>query len=111
MIDGQPVHGGANDPLRVGSIHDTSDPGYFGHLELVAKPVYHQGFVTVTNKALSLFAIIVVVRMRILRSKRKCDHCQGVQPIYTKTDLHLTVDFPDDGGSKQTLSGETVAVQ
>jgi hypothetical protein len=31
-----------------------------------------------------------------------------VQPKYTKTDLHLTVDLPDDGGSKQTLSGATV---
>jgi hypothetical protein len=37
VIDGQPVYGGANDP-RLGSIHDKSDPGYFGHLEL-AKPV------------------------------------------------------------------------
>ena len=50
----------------------------------------------------------------LLRAKKKCDHCQGSQPKYSKTDLHITVDFPDDvgnasgGDSKQTLSGETV---
>ena len=50
QINGQPFYGGANDP-RMGSIHDKSDPGYFGHVEL-AKPVYHQGFFNVMLKAL-----------------------------------------------------------
>jgi DNA-directed RNA polymerase II subunit RPB1 len=46
----------------------------------------------------------------LLRNKKKCDHCQGMQPKYTKTDLHITADFPDEvaGDSKQILSGETV---
>jgi DNA-directed RNA polymerase II subunit RPB1 len=50
QINGQPVYGGANDP-RLGSIHDKSDPGYFGHIDL-AKPVYHQGFFNVMLKVL-----------------------------------------------------------
>ena len=137
MMNGQPVYGGANDP-RLGSIHDKTDPGYFGHLEL-AKPVYHQGFITVTLKVLRCvcyhcgrmrmlsdefkFQQCVQIKSRkrrlnafheLLRAKKKCDHCQGSQPKYSKTDLHITVDFPDDAGnasggdSKQTLSGETV---
>lgn len=137
MMNGQPVYGGANDP-RLGSIHDKTDPGYFGHLEL-AKPVYHQGFITVTLKVLRCvcyhcgrmrmlcdefkFQQCIQIKSRkrrlnafheLLRAKKKCDHCQGSQPKYSKTDLHITVDFPDDAGnasggdSKQTLSGETV---
>ena len=50
QVHGQPVYGGANDP-RLGNIHDKSDPGYFGHLEL-ASPVYHQGFFDVILKSL-----------------------------------------------------------
>jgi DNA-directed RNA polymerase II subunit RPB1 len=136
MVNGQAVYGGANDP-RLGNLHDKSDPGYFGHLEL-AKPVYHQGFLTVTLKVLRCvcfhcgrmrmlpdefkFKKCMQIKSRkrrleafheLLRTKKKCDHCQGVQPKYTKTDLHLTADMPDDGGatggdSKQSLSGETV---
>jgi len=48
QLNGQPVYGGANDP-RLGSLHDKSDPGYFGHLDL-AKAVYHQGFFNQMNK-------------------------------------------------------------
>ena len=52
----------------------------------------------------------------LLRGKKKCDVCQGVQPKYTKTDLHIEADFPEEssitdatgGDSKQFLSGETV---
>ena len=119
MMNGQPVYGGANDP-RLGSIHDKTDPGYFGHLEL-AKPVYHQGFITVTLKVLRCvcyhcgrmrmlsdefkFQQCVQIKSRkrrlnafheLLRAKKKCDHCQGSQPKYSKTDLHITVDFPDE---------------
>eukprot|EP00428_Durinskia_dybowskii_P008579 CAMPEP_0170296226 /NCGR_PEP_ID=MMETSP0116_2-20130129/48251_1 /TAXON_ID=400756 /ORGANISM="Durinskia baltica, Strain CSIRO CS-38" /LENGTH=128 /DNA_ID=CAMNT_0010547805 /DNA_START=32 /DNA_END=414 /DNA_ORIENTATION=- len=50
QVQGQPVYGGANDP-RLGNLHDKSDPGYFGHLEL-ARPVYHQGFINVVLKTL-----------------------------------------------------------
>ena len=50
QIQGQAVYGGANDP-RLGNLHDKSDPGYFGHLEL-AKPVYHQGFLTLLLRGL-----------------------------------------------------------
>ena len=50
QINGQPVYGGANDP-RMGDLHDKSDPGHFGHVEL-ARPVYHQGFFTVMMKTL-----------------------------------------------------------
>lgn len=136
MINGQAVYGGANDP-RLGNLHDKSDPGYFGHLEL-ARPVYHQGFLTVTLKVLRCvcfhcgrlrmmpdefkFQKCTQIKSRkrrldafheLLRAKKKCDHCQGLQPKYSKTDLHLTADFPDDGGVttgdlKQSLSGETV---
>lgn len=137
MVNGQAVYGGANDP-RLGNLHDKSDPGYFGHLEL-AKPVYHQGFLTVSLKVLRCvcfhcgrmrmlpdefkFQKCTQIKSRkrrldafheLLRAKKKCEHCQGSQPKYTKTDLHLTADFPDDGGggstgdSKQSLSGETV---
>lgn len=46
----------------------------------------------------------------LLRNKKKCDHCQGSQPKYTKTDLHITAEFQEqtDNDSKQTLSAETV---
>lgn len=136
MLNGQPVYGGANDP-RLGNLHDKSDPGYFGHIEL-AKPVYHQGFFNVTLRVLrcicfhcsririsedefkyqKILSTQKTSRKRrlealaeLLRNRKKCDHCQGVQPKYTKTDLHITADFPEDSGgagdSKQYLSGET----
>ena len=138
QVNGQPVYGGANDP-RLGNLHDKSDPGYFGHIEL-AKPVYHQGFFNTTLKVLRCVCYHCS-RMRILpdefkykkaigiknrkkrldalhellRGKKKCDHCQGAQPKYTKVDLHIEADFPDSsasatnksGDSKQFLSGET----
>ena len=43
QINGQPVYGGANDP-RMGDLHNKSDPGHFGHIDL-ARPGYHQGFI------------------------------------------------------------------
>jgi DNA-directed RNA polymerase II subunit RPB1 len=139
QVNGQPVYGGPNDP-RLGNLHDKSDPGYFGHLDL-AKPVYHQGFFNVTLKSLRCVcfhcgrfrclpddvkfrkAIMLQHRKKrldavheLLRAKKKCDHCQGGQPKYTKVNLHIEADFPDDlkvaggggGDSKQFLSGETV---
>jgi DNA-directed RNA polymerase II subunit RPB1 len=36
------VYGGVNDP-RLGSLHDQTDPGYFGQFEL-ERPVYHYRF-------------------------------------------------------------------
>jgi DNA-directed RNA polymerase II subunit RPB1 len=133
------VYGGANDP-RLGSIADKSDPGYFGHVEL-AKPVYHQGFITTTLKVLRCicfhcskirmmqdefkFTKCLEIRNKkrrlaalheLLRNKKQCDHCQGHQPKYTKVDLHLEADFPQEhsdgnnhgGDSKQFLSGEVL---
>jgi len=138
QVNGQPVYGGANDP-RLGNLHDKSDPGYFGHIEL-AKPVYHQGFFNTTLKVLRCvcyhcgrlkmledefkYKKAVAIKHKkkrldalhdLLRNKKKCDHCQGMQPKYTKVDLHVEADFPDSaasatnksGDSKQFLSGET----
>jgi len=59
QINGQPVYGGVNDP-RLGNLHDKSDPGYFGHLQL-AKPVYHQGYFNVALKTLRCVCFHVVV--------------------------------------------------
>jgi DNA-directed RNA polymerase II subunit RPB1 len=143
-VVGQPVYGGANDP-RLGNLHDKSDPGHFGHLDL-AKPVYHQGFFNVALKVLRCvcfhcsrlrtlpddFKFQKACKLQhrkkrldalheLLRSKKKCDHCQGLQPKFTKVSLHIEADFPDEGGgsgggkgtgasgdSKQFLSGEVV---
>ena len=54
----------------------------------------------------------------LLRSKKKCDTCQGVQPKYTKSGLHIEMELGEDGqggqnaatggDSKQFLSGATV---
>jgi DNA-directed RNA polymerase II subunit RPB1 len=133
-MQGQPVYGGANDP-RLGNIHEKSDPGYFGHLDL-ARPVYHQGFFQVTLKVIRCVcfhcarikmapdefklqkALLIKNRKRrlnalheLLRGKKKCDHCQGLQPKYTKVDLHLEAEFPEENtegsDTKQFLSGET----
>jgi DNA-directed RNA polymerase II subunit RPB1 len=142
QINGQAVYGGANDP-RLGNLHDKSDPGYFGHLEL-ARPVYHQGFFTIVLKSLRCICFhcsrvrmmpdefkfikckAITNRKRrldafhnLLRGKKKCDHCQGVQPKLTKVGLHLEAELLDDNGSgggggaaggdsKQFLSGLTV---
>ena len=46
IIHGHPVYEFANDP-RMGDLHNNSDPGHFGHIELV-RPVYHQGFLANT---------------------------------------------------------------
>ena len=98
QVQGQPVYGGANDP-RLGNLHDKSDPGYFGHLEL-ARPVYHQGFIDVVMKTMRCIcyhcarirmdsdefkfkkcASISKKRSRrldafhnLLRGRKKCDH-------------------------------------
>ena len=135
-INGQPVYGGANDP-RMGDIHTESDPGYFGHIDL-ARPVYHQGFFGVVLKSLrcacfhcsrilieeSEFkfqrALKITNRKRRFeamhallkgREKRKCDHCNGYQPKYTKVGLHIEAEYseqmesvPNSGDRKQFLS-------
>jgi len=139
QVQGQPVYGGANDP-RLGNLHDKSDPGYFGHLEL-SRPVYHQGFVTVVLKTLRCicyscgrirmdsdefkFQKCASIKKRsrrldafheLLRNKKKCDHCQALQPKITKTGLHLEIQLQDEaahggvtgGDSKQFLSGQVV---
>ena len=135
QVNGQPVYGGANDP-RLGDIQDKSNPGYFGHLEL-ARPVYHQGFFNVILKTLRSicfhcsrirmesdefkFQKCLKIKSRkrrleafhdLLRNKKKCDHCQGVQPKLTKSGLHVEAEYMDESGiagdSKQFLSGEKV---
>mmetsp|Transcript_6506 Transcript_6506/g.9894 ORF Transcript_6506/g.9894 Transcript_6506/m.9894 type:complete len:1765 (+) Transcript_6506:67-5361(+) len=138
-IQGQPVYGGANDP-RLGNLHDKSDPGHFGHLDL-ARPVYHQGFIQVTLKTLrSICFHCSRIRMKedeykyqkclqiksrkrrldafhtLLRGKKKCDHCEGVQPKLTKVGLSLEAEYGEgdvipsaetgSGDSKQFLSGQ-----
>jgi len=138
-VQGQPVYGGANDP-RLGNLHDKSDPGYFGHIEL-ARPVYHQGFITVCLKVCRCICFHCGrMKMRddefkfqkckqishkkkrldafheLLRSKKQCDHCQGIQPKITKVALSLEGEFPEGaatggasmGDSKQFLSGATM---
>ena len=137
QIQGQPVYGGANDP-RLGNLHDKSDPGYFGHLEL-ARPVYHQGFLQVCLKVSRCICFHCArMKMRddefkfqkckqithkkkrldalheLLRGKKQCDHCQGMQPKISKVALSLEGEFPDGAGntmgdSKQFLSGATMA--
>ncbi|KAL3809055.1 LOW QUALITY PROTEIN: hypothetical protein ACHAXA_001717, partial [Cyclostephanos tholiformis] len=134
---GQPVYGGVNDP-RLGDIHDKSDPGYFGHIEL-ARPVYHYGFIDVILKTLRCvcfhcsritledtdfrFRKAKSIRNRkrrlttmheLIRPKKKCDHCNGVQPKYTRVGLHVEIEYADEmeripGGSgdkKQFLSAQ-----
>lgn len=139
-IQGQPVYGGANDP-RLGNLHEKSDPGYFGHLEL-ARPVYHQGFIQVCLKVCRCICFHCArFRMRedefkfqkckqishkkkrleafhdLLRNKKQCDHCQGMQPKITKVALSLEGEFPEGatgvggasmGDSKQFLSGAVI---
>lgn len=124
QINGQPVYGGANDP-RLGNIHEKSDPGYFGHLQL-ARPVYHQGFINVVLKTLRCVcfncgrikkemddnhklgqAARISKRAKrlnafheLLRNVKKCDHCQSSQPKLTKVGLHLEAEYTDgDGGA------------
>lgn len=119
QVNGQPVYGGANDP-RLGNLHDKSDPGYFGHLEL-SRPVYHQGFMNVilkmtrcvcfhcgrlrkTMDELKMQQAAKISRRgkrldafhEILRNVKKCDHCQGSQPKLTKIGLHLEAEFAED---------------
>ena len=119
QINGQPVYGGANDP-RMGDLHNKSDPGHFGHIDL-ARPVYHQGFINVVLKSLRCVcyncsrvmvtedefkfqrALRILNRKRrlnemheYLRTRKKCDHCNGHQPKYTKVGLHLEAEFSDE---------------
>lgn len=134
---GQPVYGGVNDP-RLGDLHDKSDPGYFGHIEL-ARPVYHYGFLDTTLKALRCVcfhcsritmedteykfrrAKMIKNRKRrlnamhaLIRPKKKCDHCNGYQPKYTKVGLHVEIEYADEmervpgssGDKKQFLSAQ-----
>ena len=119
QINGQPVYGGANDP-RMGDLHNKSDPGHFGHIDL-ARPVYHQGFITVVLKTLRCVCyhcsritveetefkfqrnLRILNRKRrlnamheYLRTRKKCEHCNGHQPKYTKVGLHLEAEFSDE---------------
>ena len=103
----------------MGDIHDKSDPGHFGHIEL-ARPVYHQGFIDVVLKTLrcvcyhcSSIAMdqtefkfkqkrrIMNRKKRLeamhnlLRNKKTCDICSGHRPKYVKVGLHLEVEFSE----------------
>jgi DNA-directed RNA polymerase II subunit RPB1 len=134
---GQPVYGGVNDP-RLGDIHDKSDPGYFGHIEL-ARPVYHYGFLDIILKALRCVCFHcsritleeedfrfrkakgiknrkrrLTAMHELIRPKKKCDHCNGVQPKYTRVGLHVEIEYADEmdrvpgssGDKKQFLSAQ-----
>mmetsp|Transcript_15419 Transcript_15419/g.31429 ORF Transcript_15419/g.31429 Transcript_15419/m.31429 type:complete len:1212 (+) Transcript_15419:102-3737(+) len=135
MIQGQPVYGGPNDP-RMGSLHDLSCPGYFGHIEL-ATPVYHQGFIDVVMKSLRCVChhcskivasetkkFKVDQRKKIKKRKtrleemhkvlvgtKKCDHCGRNQPKYIRNGLSIDVEHPQDsaditGDRRQLLRAE-----
>eukprot|EP00529_Nitzschia_sp_RCC80_P002549 CAMPEP_0113469714 /NCGR_PEP_ID=MMETSP0014_2-20120614/16047_1 /TAXON_ID=2857 /ORGANISM="Nitzschia sp." /LENGTH=1732 /DNA_ID=CAMNT_0000362211 /DNA_START=924 /DNA_END=6122 /DNA_ORIENTATION=+ /assembly_acc=CAM_ASM_000159 len=135
QVNGQPVYGGANDP-RLGNIHEKSDPGYFGHLEL-ARPVYHQGFIDVVLKTLrcvchncgkikkpldddhKLMAASKLKKRKnrieafhnLLRGTTKCGHCESAQPNkLTKVGLHLEVEYQDKDShvatEKSFMSGQ-----
>ena len=113
-------------------------PGYFGHIEL-ARPVYHYGFLDTTLKALRCVcfhcsritmedteykfrrAKMIKNRKRrlnamhaLIRPKKKCDHCNGYQPKYTKVGLHVEIEYADEmervpgssGDKKQFLSAQ-----
>eukprot|EP00536_Pseudo-nitzschia_multiseries_P015005 jgi/Psemu1/262607/estExt_Genewise1Plus.C_8030002 len=128
QIQGQPVYGGVNDP-RLGNLHDKSNPGYFGHLEL-ARPVYHQGYFNATLKTLRCVCfhcsrmkktmddhkmqVASKIKKRgkrlnafhdLLRNVKKCEHCQGSQPKLTKVGLHLEAEYLDDDGSGGAVAG------
>ena len=53
-------------------------------------------------------------RHALIRPKKKCDHCNGYQPKYTRVGLHVEIEYPDEmervvGGSgdkKQFLSAQ-----
>ncbi len=133
QVNGQPVYGGANDP-RLGNLHDKSDPGYFGHLEL-SRPVYHQGFINVVlktarcvcfhcgrlRKSMDEHKMQMAAKIskrgkrldafhEILRNVKKCDHCQGSQPKITKIGLHLEAEFSEDdagGGGGGATGGDS----
>eukprot|EP00567_Pseudictyota_dubia_P008672 CAMPEP_0197446890 /NCGR_PEP_ID=MMETSP1175-20131217/11704_1 /TAXON_ID=1003142 /ORGANISM="Triceratium dubium, Strain CCMP147" /LENGTH=1752 /DNA_ID=CAMNT_0042978061 /DNA_START=220 /DNA_END=5478 /DNA_ORIENTATION=- len=137
-INGQPVYGGANDP-RMGDLHNKSDPGHFGHIDL-AKPVYHQGYFNVVLKAVRCTCfhcsrlvmnedeykfqkcLRITSRKRrleafhnLLRTRKKCDHCNGHLPKYTKVGLHIEAEYseemdsvPGSGDRKQFLPAAKV---
>ncbi len=129
QVQGQPVYGGVNDP-RLGNLHDKSDPGYFGHLEL-ARPVYHQGYFDATLKTLRCVCfhcgrikkqmdehkmqVASKIKKRgkrmgafhdLLRNVKRCDHCQGSQPKLTKVGLHIEAEYSEDDGGGAT-GGDT----
>mmetsp|Transcript_8390 Transcript_8390/g.18385 ORF Transcript_8390/g.18385 Transcript_8390/m.18385 type:complete len:1171 (-) Transcript_8390:1742-5254(-) len=124
-LAGQPVYGGVNDP-RMGSLQDKADPGFFGHIEL-STPVYHQGFINIVLKTLrcvcyhcseikcdrtKTYKYVQAVKgmgrrsrksrledlHHLLRGRKKCDHCGGGQPRYTKSGLHIEADYADVDG-------------
>jgi len=130
-INGCPVYGGPNDP-RLGDIHNKSDPGYFGHIEL-ARPVYHQGYFNVILKTLRCVcfhcsrivvnesefklnkALSLPNRKRRLealheflrsRESKKCDHCNGYQPKYTRVGLHIEVEYSAQHATEGGLAGD-----
>jgi len=121
----------------MGDLHDKSDPGHFGHIDL-ARPVYHQGFIDVVLKSLrstcyhcgSLVMDQTEFKFKqkrrimsrkkrleamhnLLRNKKTCDVCGGLQPKYVKVGLHLEVEFseqmeqvPGSGDRKQFLPAQ-----
>jgi len=126
-LNGQPVYGGANDP-RMGDIHDKSDPGHFGHIEL-AKPVYHNGFLTVVLKTLRCVcfhcskividkeefkfkrALIITNKKKrfeemhsLLKPKelKKCEQCQQYQPKYIRVGLHIEAEYSTMDSARST---------
>jgi len=130
QIQGQPVYGGVNDP-RLGDLHDKSNPGYFGHLEL-ARPVYHQGYFNTTLKTLRCVCfhcsrikktmddhkmqVAQKIKKRgkrlnafhdLLRNVKKCEHCQGSQPKLTKVGLHLEAEYVDDDAGGGAAGGDS----
>ena len=50
----------------------------------------------------------------LIRTKKKCDHCNGFQPKYTKVGLHVEIEYADEmervigssGDKKQFLSAQ-----
>lgn len=57
---------------------------------------------------------IISTRHALIRPKKKCDHCNGYQPKYTRVGLHIEIEYADEmervhGGSgdkKQFLSAQ-----
>ena len=104
----------------MGDLHNKSDPGHFGHIDL-ARPVYHQGMFNVVLKSSRCVCyhcsrlvmdenefkfqrcLRITNRKRrlgalhdLLRTKKKCDHCHSHQPRYTKVGLHIEAEYSDE---------------